>query len=105
MVLVGMGYVEIEFQVSDDILSGTAYRKPTHTNSYLKTDLQHHLVQSQSVVKTSVIMSHILSNEQHESEKLKKLYTVYLQIGLKREIPKEHSNLNLQRKKTEKTQF
>ena len=64
-------FLDVKVQKSDNSLSFSIYRKPTHTDQYLHFSSSHHASAKNSVVNTLVHRALTLCDEEHRQDELK----------------------------------
>ncbi|XP_075924849.1 uncharacterized protein LOC142925636 [Petromyzon marinus] len=75
-----LSFLDVLFERRPDgSLGHSVYRKPTHTDSYLKPDSHHHPAQNNSLIKTLYHRTHCISDQHHLTSELK-----HVHLALKR---------------------
>ncbi|XP_045454293.1 uncharacterized protein LOC123663669 [Melitaea cinxia] len=88
-----LAFLDVKIQVrSDGTLSHSVYRKPTHTDRYLKATSHHHPGHLNSVVASLTNRAYDLCDDEHLHNELQHLRQVLQGNGYSGKLPPRHMN-------------
>ncbi|XP_065213372.1 uncharacterized protein LOC135840674 [Planococcus citri] len=69
-------------------LQHNVYRKPTHTNKYIRADSHHHPAQKKGVIHTLAKRARIVCHEENLEQELEELTTIFQENGYNKQLIK-----------------